>query len=201
MRETMKYNSTVGILFFITILAISALSYSSSPRENTIPIISMKTGIDATSQDINMNVICNLLWHNFDGIWISGWLEGDQHTPVLLCDSAGAYVVLSPSRLQTISYDFPTLWARYTIKDLQEDNAYIHTDQYYDDIIDSTYAVLMSDSINVICKTLADSVANYSNIWYFDIMNEGSAHQLAHMLSDTSQFDDYFPSLLRRISC
>ncbi len=110
MRETMKYNSSVGILFFVTILAIAALSYSSSPRENTIPIISMKTGIDATSQDINMNVICNLLWHNFDGIWISGWLENYLHTPVLLCDSAGAYVVLSPSRLQTISYEFPTLW-------------------------------------------------------------------------------------------
>lgn len=160
----MKYNSTVGILFFITILAIAALSYSSSPRENTIPIISMKTGMDATSQDINLSVICNLLWHNFDGIWISGWLENYLHTPVLLCDSVGAYVVLSPSRIQTLSYQFPTLWARYKLDSLQSDSAYIHTDQDYLAVDTITCAEFMSDSINEICKILADSMANYSNI-------------------------------------
>ncbi|MCK5785893.1 MAG: hypothetical protein KAH54_04955 [Candidatus Sabulitectum sp.] len=193
----MKIYSAIGRLLFITLLSITPNSFADSPPPNTIPIISMKTGQGVTSQDITLDVLCNLIWHNFDGIWLEGWINsgGQQYNPAVLSDSIGAFVVLAPSRLQGLNNWIPDRWARYTLAGLQASNAFMQPDSYFVYIDSTVYATSMITNINSRCNILAGDVADFDCVWYYDIFNEAPARQLGRMKDDSLAYDDYFPSM------
>jgi len=97
---------TSSALLLVLLLAAAFSVYADSPPENTIPIISMKTGIESTCEDITMDALLRLLWQNFDGIWISGtfYNNGSAVVPATLCDSAGAYMIVAPTRLAALNF-------------------------------------------------------------------------------------------------
>ncbi|MCK5036525.1 MAG: hypothetical protein KAS73_11570 [Candidatus Sabulitectum sp.] len=191
----MRSGIAIGSLLFTSLVFLSTLSYSDSPPANTIPIISMKTGQGDTSWDITLDVICELLWNNFDGIWVEGWLSLYQGTPAELCDSTGAVMVLAPSELQRYNNCSQNRWARYSVASLQADNAFIHPDSFFTSIDSTNYATQIISSLNASCDDLADYESNYDCIWYYDIFNEGPAWQLNRMNDDSLVYDDYFPNM------
>jgi len=176
----MKLYSSLGTLLVTILLLLTAISHSDSPPANTIPIISMKTGQGETSLDITLDVICNLLWHNFDGIWVEGWINstGYQHNPAILSDSVGAFVVLAPSWLQALNNIPDERWARYTPAGLQTSSAFMHPDSIFSSIASTAYATDMIANITDRCSLLAGDASNFECIWYYDIFNEGPAWQL-----------------------
>ncbi|MCD6587530.1 MAG: hypothetical protein J7K88_03170 [Candidatus Fermentibacteraceae bacterium] len=184
-----------GMLVVTTLLSLAAISAADSPPANTIPIISMKTGQDPTCEDISLEVICKLLWHNFDGIWVEGWLNGTVGTPAALCDSTHATMVLAPARLQELGNSPVHRWGRYTPVTIHSEKAYIRPTPDFSSIADTAYATDVITDIRNRCSTLASNAADYSCIWYYDIFNEGPAWQLYRMKSDAKPYDDYFPSM------
>ena len=182
-------------LLIPAILIVSSAILADSPPANTIPIISMKTGQGTSSFDLTLDVICQLLWHNFDGIWVEGWLSGHQETPAVLCDSTGAVMVLAPSRLQQYSNAIDSRWARYSEASLRADSAFIHPDSSFSSIETINYATQIITSLNNSCSSLADYESDYDCIWYYDIFNEGPAWQLNRMNDTDYVFDDYFPNM------
>ncbi len=62
-------------LFLLTSLTLFSSAGSDSPAPNTIPVIAMKTGQGDTSLNLTMEAILRLLWHNFDGVWLEGWIR------------------------------------------------------------------------------------------------------------------------------
>ncbi len=193
----MKLYSPLGTLLVTILLLLTAISSSDSPPANTIPIISMKTGQSETSLDITLDVICNLLWHNFDGIWVEGWINstGYQYNPAVLSDSVGAFVVLAPSRLQALNNIPDERWARYTPALLQASNAFIHPNSNFSSIASTAYATDMIANITDRCSLLAGDVSNLECVWYYDIFNEGPAKQLNRMNDSDYVYDDYFPNM------
>ncbi len=182
-------------LLIPAILLVSSVIDAGSPPANTIPIISMKTGQGTSSFDITLDVICQLLWNNFDGIWVEGWLSGHQETPAVLCDSTGAVMVLAPSRLQQYSNAIDSRWARYSEASLQVDSAFIHPDSSFSSIETKNYATQIITYLNNSCSSLADYESDYDCIWYYDIFNEGPAWQLNRMNDTDYVYDDYFPNM------
>ena len=166
----MKLNSAVGMLIFITLLAVTALSYSNSPPENTIPIVSMKTGQDSTCDDITLDNLCMLLWHNFDGIWVEGWLNGKAAPPAELCDSTSAIMILAPGRLQELSNSQTHRWGRFPVDSLQDDSAFIHPDSLLTTIVSTRNATSMSEDIQGRCVALRNQADDYDCIWYYDMI-------------------------------
>jgi hypothetical protein len=191
----MKSGIATGCLLFTSLVLLSTLSYSASPPANTIPIVSMKTGQGETSRDITLDVLCELLWNNFDGIWVEGWLSWCQKTPAELCDSTGAVMVLAPSELQQYNNTYENRWARYSEASLQASNAFIHPDSSFTSIDSTSYAAQIINTLNASCHDLADFESNYDCIWYYDIFNEGPAWQLNAMNDTNNVYDDCFPNM------
>jgi hypothetical protein len=191
----MKSGIATGCLLFTSLVLLSTLSYSASPPANTIPIVSMKTGQGETSRDVTLDVLCELLWNNFDGIWVEGWLSWCQETPAELCDSTGAVMVLAPSELQQYNNTYENRWARYSAASLQASNAFIHPDSSFTSIDSTSYAAQIINTLNASCHDLADYVSNYDCIWYYDIFNEGPAWQLNAMNDTDHVYDDCFPNM------
>ncbi|MCD6587570.1 MAG: hypothetical protein J7K88_03370 [Candidatus Fermentibacteraceae bacterium] len=192
----MKLSTVVRNLFpAIILLSVVSLALAVAPPANTIPIISMKTGQGTSSFDITMDVLCMLLWHNFDGIWVEGWLTLHQEEPAILCDSAQAIMILAPSNLLELTNNTGLRWARYTPYGIQTGSAFMHPDAEFHSIDSTVYSTSMLSNIESRCSALHDQSVEYDCIWYYDIFNEAAAWQLAYMLNDSSAYDDYFPSV------
>ncbi len=184
---------SLPLLCALLIACFSA--FAASPPSNTIPIISMKTGQDATCEDITMDVLLMLLRQNFDGIWAEGRLSDYVELPAVLCDSTNAVMVFAPARLQAFCAWPPTRWGRYTDHSLSSSSAFMLPSTDWTSIDSLKSAPQMIRQINSRCATLAANVDAYDCIWYFDIFNEGPAKQLSHMLDDTTGYDDFIPSM------
>jgi|GEM_PF-6049371 len=61
-----SYRSLAFII--MCVIVFTAISFSDSPHSNTIPVIAMKTGQDATCEDVTLEFLCELSWNYFDGI-------------------------------------------------------------------------------------------------------------------------------------
>jgi len=185
-------------LFGLLLVTLATLVNAAAPPSNTIPIISHRTGLDATCEYITMDVLLDILWHNFDGIFIGGkFTSGNNYIsdPIALCDSTDAVVILNAFRLGAMSSWPSSRWARYTPALISASNAFIHPNDDYS-LVDSTRtATLMDDFIIDRCSPLCDSVPVHESIWYLEVFDEPSAHQLYHMLDSDEALDDYFPSL------
>lgn len=192
----MKAISSSALLLILLLTTITP-ALASSPNTNTIPIISMKTGIEATCEDITMDVLLMLLWNNFDGIWIAGKFNDNESAviPATLCDSTGAVMILAPSTLAALNFWPASRWGRYTPEAISDSSAFIKPTSDFMAISDSLTAPAMISLIETLCNTLKDSASVHNCIWYFDLFNEPSAWQLNRMLNDSSAFDDYFPSV------
>ncbi len=65
----------IGFVLLLATMNLYLPAGADSPAPNTIPIIAMKTGQGDTSLDLTMEAILRLLWHNFDGVWLEGWIR------------------------------------------------------------------------------------------------------------------------------
>jgi len=199
--ETMKLISVVRCLLpVILLLSVASITLAAVPPANTIPIISMKTGQGQTSFDITLDVICRLLWQNFDGIWLEGWISGWQNTAVTMADSTGAYVVLAPSEIQEFSTVPSMRWARYSPSGLQSSSAFIHPSDDFLSIDSTANASSMIQLLESRCESLYSRSQEFDCIWYYDIFNEGPAWQLNRMNDSDYVYDDYFPNMYIRDS-
>ena len=189
----MSYRNAFSLLL-LTSLTLFSSAVSDSPAPNTIPVIAMKTGQGETSLDLTLEAVLRLLWHNFDGVWLEGWASGCQSAALTLADSVLAVVVLAPSELQALNNDPVNRWARYSPAGIHAASAFIHSEDF-SMIDDERGSPAMITDIAERCSLLAVRVSGHDCIWYYDIFNEGPSWQLNRMLSDSLEYDDYFPSV------
>ena len=193
-------SSTRCLIIPLLLIAVFAtISFSDSPPPNTIPVITMKTGQDASCEDISVELICELSWNHFDGVWLEGWTNwSTMRTIFEWCDSTGMYVVSAPALLQVLGGWPPDRWARYDQNTLQSDSAFFQPDSTFEEIDSVRYATTMLDDIVERCSTLAYDIEDFDCIWYYDIFNEAPSWQLRRMLNKqvTLPYDDYFPNVL-----
>ena len=183
----------------LAILLVPTILYADEPPANSIPIIAMKTGQDATCEDVTLEFLCELSWNYFDGISLEGWETwGTMQTIFEWCDSTGAYIVYAPARYQTLGHLVgEDSWARFDSVALLSDSAFFHTNAVGDSIESFQSAAVMMDEIVKRCSTLADNMEDYDCVWYYAVYDEAPSWQLRRMLNHetTAPYDDYFPNV------
>jgi hypothetical protein len=180
-----------------TLLLISGLAAAASPPPNTIPVIAMNAGQDSSCLLVTADLLCELSWRHFDGVWVLGH-AGHTYIDDIMewCDERDMLVVHATPRLGQYA-DPAFAWARLGKIDIGETNAFIHpsTDGEY---IDSVFsAEEMTAHIDSFCTTLYTLSSGYDALWFWDIFNEGPHHQWAHMTRPEfpGPYDDFYPDV------
>ena len=181
----------------LTILLVPTILYADEPPANSIPIIAMKTGQDATCEDVTLEFLCELSWNHFDGIWLEGWSSWDVMQTIFgWCDSTGSYVVFAPARYQTLGHLVSeNCWARFDSTSLRSDSAFFHPNSDGSAIDSVQYAITMIDEIVERCSTLADNIEDYDCVWYYDVFDEAPSWQLRRAIETDEPYDEYIPNV------
>jgi hypothetical protein len=191
--------SVAGLLLAALLSAQLSDLQAGEPPENSIPIIAMKAGQGATSEDISITFLCELLWNYFDGFQIEGWTYSwdPVYDALELGDSTGVLAVLGPSFLCDLESVPARRWGRYDGEAtlLDEDSAFVRPNTELTALTDAQDAPDMIDTLHWRCVGLAESVEDLDCIWYYDIFNEGPSWQLDRMLDTDYAVDDFFPSM------
>jgi len=178
------------------LLLISSFATAASPPPNTIPVIAMNAGQDSSCLLVTPDLLCELSWRHFDGVWVLGHASHTYIDDIMeWCDERDMLVVHATPRLGQYA-DPSCAWARFD-SDINETNAFIHPDTSGLSI-DSTFtAVEMAAHINFFCAALDSLSAGYNALWFWDIFNEAPSHQWAHMTKSEfpGPYDDYYPDV------
>ncbi|MCK5036000.1 MAG: hypothetical protein KAS73_08930, partial [Candidatus Sabulitectum sp.] len=194
----MESKLSLGRLLLLTLLSITALSYSDSPPANTIPVIGLKPAID----DIDTEFFCFLSWNNFDGLSRQFYNAEDiLETVVLPGDTTGMITLVNPWNLTSI-----TKWYSHMF-DMASDSAYARPgwDGY---VIDATHTctsdTLISKHYASEMKAMMEDVAqdleamfnqDSHSVWLYYGYDEAPAWQWNRMVNDSSAYDNFMPSL------
>lgn len=182
-----------------TLLILASISAAATPQANDIPIIAMNAGQDSSCLHVTPDLLCELSWRHFDGIWILGH-AGHSYVDEIMewCSERDLLVVHATPRLG--QYANPLFaWARFDSALVGQSNAFIHP-SVDGSSIDSVFtAEEMAVHINSFCTALDTLSDGYDALWFWDIFNEGPNHQWAHISDPFNQFpgsyDDYYPDI------
>jgi hypothetical protein len=187
------------IILSLLVLVPAVIATADGPPPNSIPVIAMNACQNTPCDTcIDMETLCRLSWHYFDGFWVEYWVSGDGFTRMAnLCDSTGMFMVCTTSPF--LPYQHPVKWwARYDSAELWSDSAFIHPDEDGEEILSVRTAVAMMDSIVADACTLDSLNSNRRAVWYYDTCNEGPIRQYRRRVdgSDSAYaYDDYMPNM------
>lgn len=184
----------IGFLF---LAAFMLSAFASAPPSNTIPIIAMKAGQEATVEDISIESLSLLSWHYFDGAWLEAWPYWDpMEKAMALCDSTGMWFVISDPWLGNLGDIWcGNAWSRYYPKALSSDCAFIRTDTAGTVIVDSIDADSLHEEIIWRCDSIIGDESAWETLWYCDTWNEAPAWQRNRMVLAEDSLDGYVPSM------
>ncbi|NLP06059.1 hypothetical protein GX411_08940 [Candidatus Fermentibacteria bacterium] len=181
----------------LSLLLLLLLPCTAQPPSNTIPVIAMKAGQGATIRDVDLEALCLLSWHFFDGVWLEEWPSYAPMQAVMeLCDLTGMYATWSDPYLGGLGDIWcGEAWSRYYPEPLSSESAYIRTDTAGAVITDVIDTEGLHEEIVERCSLSAEAVSGWETLWYRDIWNEAPAWQRNRMVLEEDSLDGYTPSL------
>jgi len=180
-----------------TLLLISSFATAASPPPNTIPVIAMNAGQDSSCLLVTPDLLCELSWRHFDGVWVLGH-AGHSYIDDIMEWSHERDMLVVHATPRLGQYADPAFaWARLGKVDIGDTNAFIHPDTSGWTIAAVFTAEEMVAHIGSYCTALDTLTDGYDALWFWDIFNEGPNHQWAHMTRPEfpGPYDDFYPDV------
>jgi len=156
----------------------------------------MNAGQNSTCESITLRAALSLSWRHFHGMWLLRWVNSPDKFGrlVSLCDTTGLYMVCTGHPY--MPYGYPGYWwARYDSVELRSDSAFIQPDSNGGNIESFRGAETMMADIRQNIHKLDSCNSGRRVVWYYDLFNEGPAHQYRNRIDSSYVYDDYVPNI------
>ncbi len=162
-------------------------------------------GSNLFTEDITMELLCELSWLNFDAVNFGG----DASTVgfgnfMSLCDSAGVYYSICPTEVMQYVHPFGdttySCWFRNSDSLFTSDHCFAQCNTDFDSLVNYTTAESLyyddpDFSIEITIGELAESTDEHDFLWFYEVYDEANTQQGWNALKNEAPWDDYIPNV------